>query len=92
MRRVQFSSLILTDQMTREEALVKLEGSPYDPELIQQDFHYIATKLGIDTEELRRYHEMPKKFYWDYRNQRRLFELGEWVLLRIAGTRRGGAF
>ena len=78
--------------MTLEEALVKLEQPAYDPTLIQQDFDYIATKLGITTDELRSYHEMPKKFYWDYRNHRRIFELGEWVLSRIAGTRRGGAF
>jgi hypothetical protein len=60
--------------------------------LIQQDFDYIATKLGITADELRGYHEMPRKFYWDYRNQRHIFKLGEWVLSRIAGTRRGGAF
>jgi len=92
MRRVQFSSLILTGQMTREKALAKLEQPPYDAESIRQDFDYIATKLGISADELRRYHEMPRKYYQDYRNQRRIFELGEWVLSRITGTRRGGAF
>ena len=65
MRRIQFSSLILSKQMTREEALILLEEPPYDPEDIQQDFEYIATKLGISVDELRGYHEMPKKFYWD---------------------------
>lgn len=92
MRRVQYSSLILTEQMTREEAMVLLEQPPYDATTIKQDFDYIASKLGIEREELRDYHKMPKKFYWDYRNQRRIFEVGEWVLSRIAGTRRGGAF
>lgn len=92
MRRVDLSSLILTGQMSRDEALSKLEEPPYDPDLIEQDFDYIATKLGIRNEELRSYHEMPKKFYWDYRNQHNIFELGEWVLSRLAGTRRGGAF
>ncbi len=92
MRRVQFSSLILTGQMTRDEALAKLEQPPYDSATIQQDFDYVATKLGITSDELRSYHEMPKKFYWDYCNQRRIFEWGERILLRIAGTRRGGAF
>ncbi len=92
MRRVQYSSLILTGQMTRDEALAKLEQPPYDSATIHQDFDYVATKLGITSDELRSYHEMPKKFYWDYRNQRRIFEWGERVLLRIAGTRRGGAF
>jgi hypothetical protein len=92
MRRVDLSSLILTDQMTRDQALAKLEESPYDPALIQQDFEYVATKLGICSDELRGYYEMPKKFYWDYRNQQRIFKLGEWVLSRIAGARRNGAF
>ncbi len=92
MRRVDLSSLILTGQMSRDEALAKLDTSPYALDLIKQDFDYIAAKLGISSDELRGYHEMPQKFYWDYRNQRRIFELGEWVLSRLAGTRRGGAF
>jgi len=91
-RRVQFSSLILTGQMTRDEALTELEKPPYDPATIEQEFNYIATKLGISADELHGYHEMPKKFYWDYRNQRRFFEWGEKILRVIAGTRRGGAF
>lgn len=91
-RRVQFSSLILTEQMTRNEALSRLEQLPYDPELIQQDFDYVATKLAISSDELRAYHQMPLKYYWDYRNQRGIFDAGEWVLAKLGGTRRGGAF
>ena len=91
-RRAQFSSLILSDQMTREEALERLNDPPYDPELMQQDFEYVATKLGIDESELRFLHEMPKKHFSDYRNMHRVFQLGEWVLSKIAGTTRGGAF
>lgn len=91
-RRVQFSSMILTGQMTRAEALEKLDESPYDIELINQDFDYIATKLGISNDELRSYHTMPIKFYWDYRNRRMLLEAGERALSRIAKTKRGGAF
>jgi N-acetyl sugar amidotransferase len=92
MRRNQFSSLILTGQMTREEALAQLEQPPLDPATVEQEFNYIATKLGISVDELRIYHQVPKKYYWDYRNQRQLFEWGEKVLSIIAGTRRGGAF
>jgi N-acetyl sugar amidotransferase len=92
MRKVDLSSLILTGQMTRDEALAQLEQPPYDPKLIEQDFAYIAAKLGISTEELRTYHEMPVKYYWDYPNQRHVFAAGEWLLSHIAGARRGGAF
>ncbi|AXO13639.1 N-acetyl sugar amidotransferase [Thalassospira indica] len=92
MRRVDLSSLILTGQKSREEALSELEQPPYDPELINQDFEYLATKLGISSDEFKEYHELPLKFYWDYKNQQRIFEWGEKVLSRVAGTRRGGAF
>lgn len=92
MRRIQFSSLILTGQMTRDDALAMLECSPYNEETIERDFRFIANKLNISVDELRGFHDQPKKYYWDYRNQKRIFELGEWVLSRIAGTRRGGAF
>lgn len=75
-RRVQYSSLILTGQMTRAEALARLEKPAYDPETIDAEFEYIATKLGISVDELRHYHQMPKKTYRDYRNQEWLFEAG----------------
>lgn len=79
-RRVQFSSLILTGQMTREDALEQLKKPPYDPETIGQEFGYIATKLRISTDELEHYLRMPKKFYWDYKNQESIFRAGARVL------------
>ena len=54
-RRVQFSSLILTNQMTREEALKELETAPYDKENIIHEFEYVASKLNIDTNQLNDY-------------------------------------
>lgn len=91
-RRNQFSSLILTGQMSREEALEELNKPPFDPETTGQDFAYIATKLGIAPDELRGYHEMPKKYYWDYRNQHRLLSLIEKTVSTLKIGRRGGAF
>jgi N-acetyl sugar amidotransferase len=82
-RRVQFSSLILTGQMTREEALKRLEKPAYDPETIEQEFEYIVTKLRITSDELQHYFTMPKKFYWDYQNQERFFNAGARVLKAI---------
>ena len=79
-RKVQYSSLILTGQMTREEAIEKLKKPAYDPETIDDEFNYIATKLGITHDKLREYFTMPKKFYWDYKNQQNIFRLGAKVL------------
>lgn len=86
-RRVQFSSLILTGQMTREEALSRLGKPAYDPETIGEEFDYIATKLGITPEELRGYHEMPLKTYKDYANRQWMFDLGARALKALGVER-----
>lgn len=92
MRRNQFSSLILTGQMTRQEALTMLERPSLTPEEVQQEFAYIAAKLDITQEELRGYFEMPKKSYRDYKNQSAVFALGARVMGFLTGMRRGGAY
>jgi N-acetyl sugar amidotransferase len=79
-RKVQYSSLILTGQMTREEALDRLSLPAYDPATIDDEFEYIATKLSITTDELHKYHQMPLKTYKDYSNQQGMFDLGARVL------------
>lgn len=86
-RRVQYSSLILTGQMPRDEALARLKQPAYDPATIDGEFEYIATKLGITVDELRKYHEMPLKTYKDYKNQQKLFDLGAKVLKAIGVER-----
>lgn len=75
-RRVQLSSLILTGQLSREEALVILENPPIAPESIKNEFDYMATKLGISVAELQKYFDMPKMYYWDYKNQESIFKFG----------------
>jgi N-acetyl sugar amidotransferase len=79
-RRVQYSSLILTGQMQREEALEELRQPPYNEETVGQDFEYISTKLGISVAELQGYMEAPRKSYKDYQNQLHLFLLGACVM------------
>lgn len=88
-RRVQFSSLILTGQMSREEALRELEKPAYDPDTIQQDFDFIATKLGISSAELRGYFDAPNKTYKDYKSQESIYNIGATVL-RWLGKEKGG--
>ena len=75
-RRVQFSSLIVTGQMSRDDALEKLKQPSYDPNTIDREFEYIANKLEISVSELWEYHRMPKKWFRDYKNEERLFDLG----------------
>lgn len=84
-RTVMLSSLILTNQMKREEALEILKLPAFDLNSIDDEFKFIATKLDISVEELRGYFVMPKKYYWDYKNQQTLFRLGA-KILRILGS------
>lgn len=86
-RRVQYSSLILTEQMTRGEALERLKQTSYDQETIDEDFEYIAMKLGISVEELRHYHELPLKTYKNYKNQEWMFDFGA-KMLKALGVER----
>jgi N-acetyl sugar amidotransferase len=88
-RKVQFSSLILTKQMTREEAIEKLKTPPYDPSTIEHDFEFVATKLGISVKELRGYFDAPNKSYKDYKTQESLYKAGA-TILRKLGLVRGG--
>lgn len=79
-RRVQFSSLIVTGQMTREDALQELQLSPYNHDTIQEDIQFIANKLDISVEELQKYHSMEKKWWYDYKNEKNIFDLGAKIL------------
>ena len=90
-RKVQFSSLILTNQMKREDALKILKEKPYDELNIRHDFEYIASKLDISESDLMTFMSAPNKTYKDYRNQNYLYEAGKLVnnFLKIeAGQKR----
>jgi N-acetyl sugar amidotransferase len=82
-RRVQYSSLILTSQMSREDALESLKLPALNGDLVRQETDYISRKLAISNEELEKYLNLPKKYYWNYRNQERIFEIGARVLKAI---------
>lgn len=88
-RKVQFSSLILTGQMTRDEALSELQKPSYDPATINEDIEFVANKLDISVDELMGYLHLPRKTYSDYKNQQYLYQFGAKVM-RMLGIERGG--
>ena len=88
-RKVQFSSLILTGQMSRNEALKKLKKPSFDSETIKHDFRYISSKLGINEKELYSYFSAPNKSYSDYKNQMWIYNMGA-ILMRFFGLEKGG--
>lgn len=69
------SSLIITGQMTREEALKILDQPPLAEQDAMDLFKQVANKLQISEEELMRYHDMPHEIR-KYKNNSWAFKLG----------------
>jgi hypothetical protein len=88
-RRVQFSSLIVTNQMTREDALEKLKIPPLDESTIRQELDYVATKLRISVEELNSYMVAPNKTFRDYKSQEYFYNFGA-MAMKFVGLELGG--
>lgn len=88
-RRVQFSSLILTGQMTRAEAITRLKSPALDASTIAQETAFVAAKLGISVEELIGYLHAPNRTFRDYRSQDNIYAVGA-RLMRILGLELGG--
>ena len=79
-RRAHFSSLILTGQLTRDEALRRIAQPAYDDETVAHEFEYVATKLDLTVAELKELMNGPNKSYRDYKSSMPLIELGTRVL------------
>jgi len=71
-RRCYLSSLILTGQMTREEALKEISSNPYDIDQAMEDKEYIAKKLGISDSEMDELIAGENKTWRDYKNSSKL--------------------
>lgn len=74
-RRAQLSSLVVTGQMTRDEALKILEQPPVTEEEGQAMFKEVAKRLEISEDELRKFMELPpctEKF----KTNRKLYNFG----------------
>ncbi|MBM4231589.1 MAG: N-acetyl sugar amidotransferase [Gammaproteobacteria bacterium] len=70
-RKAHFSSLILSGQMTRPEALDGLAQPLYDPKLLLEDKLFIAKKLGLAAGEFQGYIDQPARHFSEFPNQLR---------------------
>ena len=91
-RRVQFSSLILTSQMSRNDALEKLSSPSMSAVEVERVLEYVSAKLGIKVGDLKDMENSEPKFYYDYRNLSLIFSFSERLLSILGPARRGGAF
>jgi N-acetyl sugar amidotransferase len=83
-RRAHFSSLILTGQLGRTEALDRLSKPELTQIAMDKEIKFVADKLEIKRSDLDLLMQLPKKTYADYKNKRWLIMLGAY-LFRLLG-------
>jgi len=87
-RRAHFSSLILTGQMTRDEAMDRIKRTELDETTLQHEFEYVANKLDWTKEEFQQIFEGKNKTYLNYPNNWKLISFANQSMQRLGLERR----
>jgi N-acetyl sugar amidotransferase len=67
-RKAHLSSLIVSGQLSRDEALEELKKPLYDPIQLQDDLNFFIKKMGISLDEYNRIMNLPVKSYKEFPN------------------------
>jgi hypothetical protein len=67
-RKGHLSALVMTGQMSRQEALSEMATPPYSGYMYEEDLEYILKKFNLKAEEFGQIMALPKKTYRDYPN------------------------
>lgn len=87
-RRAHFSSLILTNQMTRDEAINRISKPEMEESFLNQEFEYVANKLDLTKEQLQELFEGENKTFREYRNKKNIIDLGAKAMRYLGLERR----
>lgn len=87
-RRAHFSSLIMTGQMTRQEALDRLSRPEMDEHFLKQEFEYVANKLDLSVDQLQQIFDGENKTFRNYKNKRWAIGVGSYAMRRLGLERR----
>lgn len=87
-RRAHFSSLIMTGQMMRSDALERIAKPELDEQFLKSEFEYVANKLDLTVDELQQIFEGENKTFHDYKNKRFMIGIGSRVLSILGLERR----
>lgn len=82
-RKAHFSSLILTGQMTRDEALERLSKPELSEDFLKKEFEYVADKLDLTVQELQDIFDGENRTFRDYKSKIGLVMLGAKVLQKL---------
>lgn len=87
-RRAHFSSLILTGQMTRDEALERISKPELPEEFLQKEFDYVADKLDMTRAELQEIFYGENKTFHDYNNKFQSIRFGAQMMQKLGLEKR----
>jgi N-acetyl sugar amidotransferase len=87
-RRAHFSSLILTGQMTRKDALERISKPELSEEFLNKEFEYIADKLDLTKDELQFIFNSENKTFRDYKTKIKLIMFGSKVMQKLGLEKR----
>jgi N-acetyl sugar amidotransferase len=84
-RKAHLSSLVLTGQMTREEALARIAKPEISDQEMRDDFEYVAKKLDLTKDQLQDLFDGENKSFRNYKNKLFLLNLGT-TIMRLLGV------
>lgn len=87
-RKAHLSSLILTGQMSRDEALQRISTPELHEDEFKKEFEFVAKKLDFTVEELLTYFKGTNKTYKDYKNKHSLIIIGTKIMQLLGLERR----
>jgi N-acetyl sugar amidotransferase len=85
-RRAHLSSLIVTGQLTREQALAELSSPPESESRLLAEKEFVAKKLGLREEQFDRILQSPGRNYDDYPSNAWLFALKDRFVARLRSS------
>lgn len=65
-RKITYSAQVLSGEITRDEAIVEIEKSPYNRESINNDIEYITKKLRMSKVEFEELLKGDNHYFYDY--------------------------
>jgi N-acetyl sugar amidotransferase len=87
-RKAHLSSLILTKQMTRKEALERVADPEVDKETMENDIKFVCSKLGITRSELDEIFNGRNKTFRNYKNKCGFISLGARIMTLLGVEKR----
>lgn len=71
-RKAHLSTLICSNQKTRQEAIEELKQPPYDLKIMEDDYNYVSKKLGFTPEEFDQCLKGPIRLHTDFKEEVKL--------------------